>query len=94
MSSSPAAESWCHTEIKVYDTSDGTLLQSLKGHKDTVYCVAYAKDELSYGESKFDPEGPVSRAGRTLCGHGSLPGECCGEGEELSWEERNLLSVA
>lgn len=29
---------------QVYDTSDGTLLQPLKGHKDTVYCVAYAKD--------------------------------------------------
>ncbi|NXT23360.1 IF122 protein, partial [Syrrhaptes paradoxus] len=28
----------------VYDTSDGTLIQPLKGHKDTVYCVAYAKD--------------------------------------------------
>ncbi|XP_011915702.1 PREDICTED: intraflagellar transport protein 122 homolog isoform X9 [Cercocebus atys] len=30
--------------LLVYDTSDGTLLQPLKGHKDTVYCVAYAKD--------------------------------------------------
>lgn len=29
---------------QVYDTSDGTLIQPLKGHKDTVYCVAYAKD--------------------------------------------------
>ncbi|NXX34217.1 IF122 protein, partial [Nicator chloris] len=28
----------------VYDTSDGTLIQPLKGHKDTVYCVAYARD--------------------------------------------------
>lgn len=28
----------------MYDTSDGTLIQPLKGHKDTVYCVAYAKD--------------------------------------------------
>ena len=30
--------------FQVYDTSDGTLIQPLKGHKDTVYCVAYAKD--------------------------------------------------
>uniref|UniRef100_A0A2R9BH88 Intraflagellar transport protein 122 homolog n=1 Tax=Pan paniscus TaxID=9597 RepID=A0A2R9BH88_PANPA len=32
------------SRLLVYDTSDGTLLQPLKGHKDTVYCVAYAKD--------------------------------------------------
>jgi WD40 repeat protein len=30
--------------LQVYDASDGSLLQPLKGHKDTVYCVAYAKD--------------------------------------------------
>ncbi len=30
--------------VQVYDTADGTLIQPLKGHKDTVYCVAYAKD--------------------------------------------------
>uniref|UniRef100_A0A670XVT2 IFT122 first beta-propeller domain-containing protein n=1 Tax=Pseudonaja textilis TaxID=8673 RepID=A0A670XVT2_PSETE len=30
--------------LLVYDTSDGTLIQPLKAHKDTVYCVAYAKD--------------------------------------------------
>lgn len=30
--------------VQVYDTSDGTLIQPLKAHKDTVYCVAYAKD--------------------------------------------------
>lgn len=30
--------------LQVYDTADGTLIQPLKGHKDTVYCVAYAKD--------------------------------------------------
>nr|KAF6335234.1 intraflagellar transport 122 [Pipistrellus kuhlii] len=38
--------------LLVYDTSDGTLLQSLKGHKDTVYCVAYAKDGLWSPEQK------------------------------------------
>ena len=29
---------------KVYNTLDGSLIQSLKGHKDLVYCLAYAKD--------------------------------------------------
>ncbi|XP_077849675.1 intraflagellar transport protein 122 homolog isoform X4 [Macaca mulatta] len=38
--------------LLVYDTSDGTLLQPLKGHKDTVYCVAYAKDGLWSPEQK------------------------------------------
>ncbi|NXR69437.1 IF122 protein, partial [Rhadina sibilatrix] len=35
----------------VYDTSDGTLIQPLKGHKDTVYCVAYAKDGKQHLEA-------------------------------------------
>lgn len=26
----------------VYDTNDGTLIQPLRGHKESVYCVAYA----------------------------------------------------
>ncbi len=30
--------------LKVYDTADGSLVNPLKGHKDIVYCVAYAKD--------------------------------------------------
>uniref|UniRef100_A0A8C3M237 Intraflagellar transport protein 122 homolog n=1 Tax=Chrysolophus pictus TaxID=9089 RepID=A0A8C3M237_CHRPC len=38
--------------VQVYDTSDGTLIQPLKGHKDTVYCVAYAKDGLWSPEQK------------------------------------------
>lgn len=29
---------------QVYDTADGAIIQPLKGHKDIVYCVAYAKD--------------------------------------------------
>ncbi|NXA61574.1 IF122 protein, partial [Mohoua ochrocephala] len=38
----------------VYDTSDGTLIQPLKGHKDTVYCVAYAKDgKWPFGRKRF-----------------------------------------
>lgn len=29
---------------QVYDTAEGAIIQPLKGHKDIVYCVAYAKD--------------------------------------------------
>lgn len=29
--------------LQVYD-SDGAIIQPLRGHKDIVYCVAYAKD--------------------------------------------------
>ncbi|PNJ37048.1 IFT122 isoform 8 [Pongo abelii] len=43
------------SRLLVYDTSDGTLLQPLKGHKDTVYCVAYAKDVLCI-EGLWSPE--------------------------------------
>lgn len=32
------------TRVLVYNAEDGTLLQPLKAHKDTVYCVDYAKD--------------------------------------------------
>ncbi|XP_064012187.1 intraflagellar transport protein 122 homolog isoform X2 [Pogoniulus pusillus] len=39
---------------KVYDTSDGTLIQPLKGHKDTVYCVAYAKDGKRFASGSAD----------------------------------------
>ncbi|NXY81240.1 IF122 protein, partial [Alcedo cyanopectus] len=42
----------------VYDTSDGTLIQPLKGHKDTVYCVAYAKD----GECKRFASGSADKS--------------------------------
>ncbi|NXP55086.1 IF122 protein, partial [Heliornis fulica] len=38
----------------VYDTSDGTLVQPLKGHKDTVYCVAYAKDGKRFASGSAD----------------------------------------
>uniref|UniRef100_A0A2K6GBH6 Intraflagellar transport protein 122 homolog n=1 Tax=Propithecus coquereli TaxID=379532 RepID=A0A2K6GBH6_PROCO len=40
--------------LLVYDTSDGTLLQPLKGHKDTVYCVAYAKDGQRFASGSAD----------------------------------------
>lgn len=36
--------------MQVYDTAEGVMIQPLKGHKDIVYCVAYAKDgtQLSF----------------------------------------------
>ena len=27
--------------FKVYDTAEGVLVDMLKGHRDTVYCLAY-----------------------------------------------------
>lgn len=30
--------------FQVCDAKDGTIIQPLKGHSDTVYCVAYARD--------------------------------------------------
>ncbi|XP_025908320.1 intraflagellar transport protein 122 homolog isoform X2 [Nothoprocta perdicaria] len=41
-------------KLLVYDTSDGTLIQPLKGHKDTVYCVAYAKDGKRFASGSAD----------------------------------------
>uniref|UniRef100_A0A8C9W960 Intraflagellar transport protein 122 homolog n=1 Tax=Scleropages formosus TaxID=113540 RepID=A0A8C9W960_SCLFO len=40
--------------VLVYDTSDGTLIQPLKGHKDIVYCVAYAKDGKRFASGSAD----------------------------------------
>ncbi|XP_078340376.1 intraflagellar transport protein 122 homolog isoform X6 [Crassostrea virginica] len=40
--------------VLVYDTNDGTLIQSLKGHKDTVYCVCYAKDGKRFASGSAD----------------------------------------
>ena len=32
----------------------GTLIQSLKGHRDTVHCVAYAKDGKKFASGSLD----------------------------------------
>lgn len=40
--------------VLVYDTTDGTLIQPLKGHKDNVYCVAYAKDGKRFASGGAD----------------------------------------
>ena len=40
--------------VLVYDTSDGSLIQPLKGHKDTVYCVNYARDGKRFASGGAD----------------------------------------
>ncbi|XP_067933831.1 intraflagellar transport protein 122 homolog isoform X2 [Watersipora subatra] len=40
--------------VMVYDASDGQLIQPLKGHKDTVYCVAYSKDGKRFASGAAD----------------------------------------
>uniref|UniRef100_A0A8D3DWU7 Intraflagellar transport protein 122 homolog n=1 Tax=Scophthalmus maximus TaxID=52904 RepID=A0A8D3DWU7_SCOMX len=40
--------------VLVYDAADGTIIQPLKGHKDIVYCVAYAKDGKRFASGSAD----------------------------------------
>lgn len=40
--------------VLVYSTLDGSLIQPLKGHKDTVYCVCYAKDGRRFASGSAD----------------------------------------
>lgn len=40
--------------VLVYNTSDGSLLQPLKGHKDSVYCVTYCKNGLKFASGSSD----------------------------------------
>ena len=40
--------------VLVYDTNDGSLIQPLKGHKDTVYCVNYARDGKRFASGGAD----------------------------------------
>jgi len=42
------------TRVLVYDAVDGDLLHSLKGHKDTVYCVAYSRDGKRFASGGAD----------------------------------------
>ncbi|KYN32363.1 hypothetical protein ALC56_13220 [Trachymyrmex septentrionalis] len=41
-------------QVLVYETNDGALIQPLKGHKDTVYCVCYAKDGKKFASGGAD----------------------------------------
>ncbi|XP_059169667.1 intraflagellar transport protein 122 homolog [Physella acuta] len=40
--------------VLVYDAADGTMIQPLKGHKETVYCVAYAADGKRFASGSAD----------------------------------------
>uniref|UniRef100_A0A8D0AK12 Intraflagellar transport protein 122 homolog n=1 Tax=Sander lucioperca TaxID=283035 RepID=A0A8D0AK12_SANLU len=53
--------------VLVYDVADGAIIQPLKGHKDIVYCVAYAKDGLWSPEQKSVNKHKVSSK-ITCCG--------------------------
>ncbi|XP_034942292.1 intraflagellar transport protein 122 homolog [Chelonus insularis] len=41
-------------QVLVYETAEGVLIQPLKGHKDTVYCVCYAKDGKKFASGSAD----------------------------------------
>lgn len=41
-------------QVLVYETNDGALIQPLKGHKDTVYCVCYARDGKKFASGSAD----------------------------------------
>lgn len=41
-------------KILVYDPVDGRLIESLKAHKDVVYCVNYAKDGKKFASGSAD----------------------------------------
>eukprot|EP00048_Salpingoeca_helianthica_P024440 m.32361 g.32361 ORF g.32361 m.32361 type:complete len:1222 (-) comp9388_c0_seq1:284-3949(-) len=40
--------------VVVYETADGELISSLKGHKDTVYCLAYSRDGKMFASGGAD----------------------------------------
>jgi intraflagellar transport protein 122 len=40
--------------IFVYNTSTGELINKIKGHKDTVYCLAYSKDGQRFASGGAD----------------------------------------
>ena len=42
------------TRVLVYDAADGDLLHSLKGHKDAVFCVAYASNGKRFASGGAD----------------------------------------
>lgn len=41
-------------KVLVYDPSDGRLIESLRAHKDVVYCVNYAKDGKKFASGSAD----------------------------------------
>ncbi|XP_063986829.1 intraflagellar transport protein 122 homolog [Diachasmimorpha longicaudata] len=41
-------------QVLVYESEKGVLIQTLKGHKDTVYCVCYARDGKKFASGGAD----------------------------------------
>ena len=41
-------------KVLIYDCSDGSLVQSLKGHKEAVYCVTYSHDGKRFASGSAD----------------------------------------
>ncbi|KAL0279839.1 UNVERIFIED_CONTAM: hypothetical protein PYX00_001315 [Menopon gallinae] len=41
-------------KILVYDVGDGALIQPLKGHKENVYCLCYARDGKKFASGSAD----------------------------------------
>ncbi|KAG5666409.1 hypothetical protein PVAND_014438 [Polypedilum vanderplanki] len=41
-------------KVLVYDATDGNLIDTLKGHKDTVYCLAYSRDGKKFASGSAD----------------------------------------
>jgi len=44
----------CGNRVLIYDAATGELQQSLKGHKDTLYCVAYSRDGKRFASGGAD----------------------------------------
>ncbi|CUG87361.1 WD40 repeat-containing protein, putative [Bodo saltans] len=44
----------CGTRVAVYSAANGTVIHSLKGHKDTVYCVSYSADGKRFASGGAD----------------------------------------
>lgn len=42
------------SRVLVYEPNEGALVESLKGHKDTVFCVAYARDGKKFASGGLD----------------------------------------
>lgn len=40
--------------VHVYNPEDGKIMHTLKAHKDTVFCVAYAKDGKKFASAGAD----------------------------------------
>lgn len=40
--------------VLIYDTNDGRLVQALKGHKDKVHCVSYARNGEKFASGSAD----------------------------------------